>query len=380
ATPLLHRARTLAPDLARLPPLLDPARAEGDEPNHSIEKAVELAANPDTLREAHQLLLGIARTDPSHTLALRTLLQTSRQLGATTLADTVASILSMFDPDVQAPDEQGLVGAGRHFADLPQAIRGSGPEVATRVAQVVWRSAPHLFRRRLEDYGLVGTDRIGTGGARPLSRAYILSQELLGSDDVALFAHRGEERIVHVIPTHPPSIAVPVDAEDEPASLLFRVGRGIELARPEHLLITVLDEPSRDVLFESATAAFGPPDSVQNVSRRAADLASELWRTVPAQNQTELRTLLGEAALPLDPHAAAHAVHTAAVRAGLAVSGGVIASVAGLLWDDPTLADALPDTEAGYVAACRASPALTELLRFSLSDDYLAARAGAAAT
>lgn len=395
AAPLLHRAQALAPELPRLAPLVEktgadspvraaPAstagRAEPENANHSIARAQELAANPDTLREAQQLLLAVARTDPSQTLALRTLLQTAQRLEATTLADTVASILSMFDPDVQAPDEEGLVGLGRHFADLAEAIRGSDATLANRVAAIVWRSAPHLFRRRLEDYGLVGTDRIGTGGARPLSQAYILTQELLQVDDVALFAHRGEERVVHVVPTHPPSVAVPVDAEEEPASLLFRVGRGVELARPEHLLVTVLDAPSRAILFESATAAFGPPDSVQNVSREAADLASELWRTVPAQGQAELRALLAQAALPVDTEAAVHAMRVAAVRAGLSVSGGVVASVAGLLWDEPALADALPDTEAGYVAACQASPALTELLRFCLSDDYLAARASAEAT
>ncbi|MFW6049989.1 MAG: hypothetical protein ACODAU_02375 [Myxococcota bacterium] len=357
-----------------------PPGPPADAPIEELEgHAFALAADESHQRTALQLLLDVLRRDPSRVAALRVLLEVTRRVGVPALGNVVASILGMFDDGVEPPDEEPLAGLGRHIDDLPQVLAGGTPTAAARALAVVWHAAPHLFRRRLEDYGLLGTDRIGDTGPRPLSRAYALALEVLSPGDVSLFAHHGDEPLVHVVPTQPPSVAVPLEAEDEPASLRFRVGRGLEMARPENLLVAVLDPEGRGILLESIAAAFGPTDAAATVSRQAAELASELWNTVPARAQAELRELLGGTAVILDADAAFASMQAAAVRAGLAVAGGVVASVAGLLWDEPTLAEARPDTEAGYVAACQASAPLRELIRFALSDPYLAARATAAA-
>jgi tetratricopeptide (TPR) repeat protein len=352
----------------------------GTSPEGTVDEAEQLgcvlASDPSRQRDAVEVLLGVVRREPSRILSLRLLHDLARRMELRALGDTVSAILSMFDPRIEPPDERALVGLGRRLPDQAATIRGTAP-AGLRALGLLWRHAPNLFRRRTSDYGLLGTDRISDLGLRPLSRAFKAVTDILEPGEVSLFVHDTEHEAVHLVPTQPPTLVAPLGAEAEERTLLFRLGRGVELARPEHLLAAVLEPADLATLLASIQAAFGPAEGARDVPRQAAELASELWHTVPAKAQAELRDLLAEAGGAFDSDDLVARAMGAAVRAGLAVAGGVLPSVAGLLWDEPTLAQASPDTEEGYVVACRVSPALVELLRFSLSDEYLAARAEA---
>jgi tetratricopeptide (TPR) repeat protein len=395
----LTRAREIAPDHARASELLAQAGApptgapapDADDANRAAPAAASppsttlpldeaeqlgcaLASDPERPRDAVEVLLGVLRRDPSRVRALRVLHDLARAQGTTALGDVLCAILSMFDAGLTPQDETSLMGLGRHLPDVGVTVRGDGEAPGLRALGLLWQHGSNLFRRRTSDYGLMGTDRISDLGLRPLSRAFATATELLAPGEVHLFAHDTGQNTIQVVSTVPPTLVAPLGAEADEATLAFRLGRAVELARPTHLLLAVLEPADRQCVVESLTAAFGPPDGARDVSRQAVELASELWNTIPPKAQSELRDLVHACGGALDADALFADAQRAAVRAGLVVAGGVIASVAGLLWDEPTLAQAAPDTEAGYVAACRASAPLVELLRFALSDAYLAAR------
>ncbi|MCA9583632.1 MAG: hypothetical protein KC416_17660, partial [Myxococcales bacterium] len=63
-----------------------------------------------------------------------------------------------------------------------------------------------------------------------------------------------------------------------------------------------------------------------------------------------------------------------AACAGLVVCGRVPASVRGLSAEEPELREITVTSEDAFVGACRASQSLRAMLRFALSDEYLAAQ------
>ena len=183
---------------------------------------------------------------------------------------------------------------------------------------------------------------------------------------------------VFVVPSQPPSIIAGPAVDGQPATLRFRLGRALELARPPHVLLATLPSSEGSALLDAVAAAFGPSDTTPTVSRDAAALASELWRTMPSGVQRDVRDLLVANGGGFGFEPIRDAIHGAAARAGLLAAGQIQASIHALRMEEPELGLWDVSSEHGFSEACKRSPSLAELVRFTLSDTFLAAcgRAG----
>ena len=373
---------TDAPFRASVPPgpeeePLRIALAEGD-----LDAAESLAARIATdamrLREALDLLLWLLRRDPSRVGALRRLHRIAVDLEATAVADVSAEVLSLFEPGMTVPAPDVLLRCNS-FLERASAIDVDSRLLAwISILRLVWEGAMPLYKQTLSDFGVVGTDRITALTASPVGRAWADAVRVLGLDEVPLYLKGGTADPVFPARTQPPSVIAGAGAENAaPVALRFRLGRALELARPEHVLLATLPEREGALLVEAVVAAFGDAALASQSSREAVAMAATLWNTIPGRAQQRIRALLEGIDEPPDYRTLRSAVMSAAARSGAMVAGQVRASVEALLIDDPDIGSSRLDSEDAYRDACRASAPLAGLVQFALSDTYLAARARA---
>jgi len=341
--------------------------------------AALLANDPARAHEAAHLLRTLLRRDPSRTGALRALHAVAVSRGARAEARVAESLLSLFDRSIQAPSPILLEGAIDY--DMLSAERHDVGYAAMRsLLRRVWENgAQLLFRRSLQAYRTLGTDRISARAQTPIARAYAAATRLLDASGTPLYVRQWGGGELIVATTSPPSIIAGPTFEGAEPELRFRLARALELARPDNVVIGGLAAPEARTVVEATVAAFGPAESSGGVSRDAAAFAAELWRTMPAPQQRAVRDALRALPAPLTYAAAHDGVQGAAARAGLLVAGDVRAAVYALRADDDALAALDVSTEGGFVAAVRSSASLAALVRFALSDAFLVAvtRAGA---
>ena len=340
--------------------------------------AALLARDPARAHEAAHLLRTLLRRDPSRTGALRALHAVAVSRGARAEARVAESLLSLFDRSIQAPSAISLEGAIDY--DMLSAERHDTGYAAMRsLLRRVWENgAQLLFRRSLQAYRTLGTDRISARAQTPIARAYAAATRLLDASGTPLYVRQWGGGELIVATTSPPSIIAGPAFEGAEPELRFRLARALELARPDNVLLGGLAAPEARTVVEATVAAFGPAESSGGVSRDAAAFAAELWRTMPAAQQRAVRDELRALPVPLTYAAAHDGVQGAAARAGLLVAGDVRAAVYALRADDDALAALDVSTEGGFVAAVRSSASLAALVRFALSDVFLVAvtRAG----
>jgi hypothetical protein len=140
----------------------------------------------------------------------------------------------------------------------------------------------------------------------------------------------------------------------------FALGRMLELARPEHVLLATLPEERARVVVAAVAAAFGPADGDAKVDRAAAALASELWRTIPARSQAEVRELLLSTDRWTDYAGTRDAALDSGARAGLVACGDLGVALS-------TLAGEALDDESKLAAALDGRPELARLVRWALT-------------
>ena len=137
---------------------------------------------------------------------------------------------------------------------------------------------------------------------------------------------------------------------------------------------TLLGAPADQVrrVLQALLFAFGPPRSRASQITAVASLAEQLWESLPARAQRELRELCADPA-KLDYDAALAVARRAARRAGLFVSGdlevAVRASCAELGISSQILG--APD---GLAAACSSSPCVSDLVRLATNPQYAETR------
>ncbi|AKF07629.1 hypothetical protein [Sandaracinus amylolyticus] len=333
-------------------------------------RARALAASDDDLLEAAALLRAALVIDPGRAAAIELLGEIATRAGARGAAYVAHAVLSAFDPRRSAPAIQAL--DARSLADARGTLlRNPAHESARRLLALVWESALPLFRVSLQQLGILGTDRVGPHTGSGIGRALAATLDALPEgDDVTLFATRGAGTGVVPIRTHPPAVLVGADAPGDDRSLRFLLGRAIELARPEHVLLATLSDDEGRTLYAALRAAFGPAEGAQ-VAREAAALASQLWRTIPTRNQRDVRELLLDSESTLDWDAQRASVLGGAARAGLVASGDVRASIAALRALEAQQSGTRPPS--ALEDAVAESGALADLLRFAFGDAFIGA-------
>nr|MDQ3037233.1 hypothetical protein [Myxococcota bacterium] len=310
--------------------------------------------------------------DPARVSAIELLLDVASRGELRAEAAIAGAVLSVIEP-TGARTAAFPIDARTIAAQRDTLFRDPGQQQARALLRAVWESALPLFRTSPPQLGIVGTDRVGVHGASGLGRALAAVIDALPEDEPAVFAVRRAHTGIIPVRTHPPAVLVGSDAPTDEGSLRFLLGRALELARPEHVLVATLGENEGRTLFAALRAAFGPAESGQ-VERQAAAMASELWRTIPARSQRDVRELLLACEEALDWDRMSAAIFGGAARAGLVASGDVAASIRALLHEEANPArEHRLDSPAALGDAIASSGALTELLRFAFGDAFVAA-------
>jgi hypothetical protein len=235
----------------------------------------------------------------------------------------------------------------------PEALTLAG------VFAAVWEgTAPEYAARGL------GLDALGVGGSHErispvatndLARAYSLCSRLLGNRKTGLYLKPDSSFAGVALVAQPPTSIVVGPAITDGRSLSdvrFLLGRALEIARPEYILAEALPRAEFTRLFAAILRAFHPRHA-----RRKADDEAAMWkRALPYKVAKRLAELFRDQAnTEFSSHRWRRAVRKTGNRAGLVVSGDVIAAARVL--------HAEGDAEG-----------IEDLARFAASDDYAALR------
>lgn len=326
-----------------------------------------LAAVPERAREAQEVLLRLLRTDPSRVDSIRLLAKLAEQTGALGLARACSEVRALYG-EVAAPERPG--GYMRRLPSFLELVP-SRPEPMLDVLGLVWREAQSLFRKRLEDYGVLGTRRV-TAHTRAVGPAYARAAERLDMlDDASVYLHEATVDL-EVIPAHVPAVLVGRAALESPVQSLFRfrLGHALELCRAEQLLVATRDAEAREALALGVWSAFGPAAAQGDISKEAASFAADLWRTIPTGAQGKIRRLCPPT--QPEPEALVEETRKRAARAGYLVDGSLAVARDALALEYEVLRDS--SEPAGYERACRECPPFASVVALCFEDACLTAR------
>lgn len=353
------------------------SRIDADDTDEAEALALRLAeSGAAPAHDVAAILRALVRREPWRTASLRGLRSLALRRGARAEEAVASALLASFDRAVPAsplPPLDGGLGT--------ELVRGNDadPEHAAfgRILALAWEGGLGLlYRKSLQQYRTVGTDRVAAYGSSPVARAYAAAVRALDAAGTALYVRQFGGSELLVATTSPPCLIAGAGLGGAEAELRFRIGRALELARPENVLVAALSPQDARTAVEATVAAFGPADGGP-VSREAAAFAAELWRTIPGPTQRELREAILDLPSPMTGETVTAAALGAGARAGLLASGDLGAALRALRQDDDAVAELDTSDEAGFAAAARRSPGLAALIRAALSDAFLAAVARA---
>lgn len=317
--------------------------------------------------EALILLRAAVQAFPGRVPTLNALRELANRAGAPAEAAIASSILEVVDPKAAKPT--AITCDPRQFVtDRESSLRDPRFSGARKLLASVWEAAMPLFRVTPPQLGLLGTDRIGRHRTSAIGRA-LNTLEPSEFEQLSVFEVKTPSTIVDPLRMHPPALGVGPAAPDDEAALRFHLGRGLELSQPENLLLATLEPSEAHTLLAALLAAFGPP-SESAVSVEAVSLAAELWRLISPFRQREIRDLIAANLERLERDRLRVAMESSAARAGLVQVGEPRVAILGLASTDPTLAGLSLIGADAFAQAVERSPALTEMIRFALSDVY----------
>lgn len=236
-----------------------------------------------------------------------------------------------------------------------------------------------MVQANLEDFGVSAKDKASTVGDQPIALICGQAGKALGARRTSLYLRQdGDFDGVTLVGVAPPAIVVGQRLADEAGSceLRFRIGRALELSRPENVLAAILPAPEFDILFMGLLKAFHPKHARFRAGSddAAAEQAGRLKKALPYKAAKRVGELFQEhAEVPLDPLRWRESVREASNRAGLLMCGCASVAVPIVGREAVLGATNTPDPEILRGHGGKPGP-LQDLLRFAVSDPYLAAR------
>ena len=267
------------------------------------------------------------------------------------------------------------LSAQREHPDLVFALLARGETVpAFEALGLVWESASRLFRREAGTYGVTGLDRLSFGAMTPASRVYASAARVLGATRTPMFQRRSSGPITATVALlSPPAVVLAGDPREESPELLYRVGAALVAAAPDRALLFGLPEAQLVTLLTALVLAFGAASPDRRPTPSVAALAESLWQALPARAQRRIRELTADAE-GFDLASAARAARRVSRRAGLFVSGSLGTALREVILEDGLTLPSPLDAPEGLDEACRAHPALADLVVLATSREYAEAR------
>jgi hypothetical protein len=375
------------PGAARPPslPPLAPVRNSLPPPGEGREEfAARLARDPSTRAGAASVLRGMLMESPSRFDVLVQLAEVSGDAPELAMVHRVASGLLSLTSATAVPAPTSIDPSAA--AGLVERLTQPGALSASFAILERLAEAMPLYRQTLAQHGVVGTDRVAVHGASPIARALAAVTQhrtvasmgataepraSLPSLDTPVFVSSRPGGIPSVLRTTPASVLLPIDWSKSDLELRFAIGRAVELAQPRAVLLATLPEAEAATLFDAVRAAFGPADSGR-VDKNAAQLASELWRSLPVRVQRDVRELVAQAGGSWDVSAVRAAALATSSRVGLIACGDVRSAVGALL-RARRASDVGIGTGEAWQRILSEDAELADLVRVALSDDFLGA-------
>jgi hypothetical protein len=179
---------------------------------------------------------------------------------------------------------------------------------------------------------------------------------------------------VELIMSPPPAIVIDqkLSAEAESPETRFRLGRALELTRPEYILAATIPPREFAVLFSSVLKAFHPRHARWRAGEKSAEQVAKLKKVLPYKLAKRLAELFQEShETPFSSARWRAVVMETGARAGLLMCGDLRVAAGIVLHEQAP--DAQPDPATLRDLARTPGP-LRELLRFAVSDEYFILR------
>jgi hypothetical protein len=314
-------------------------------------------------------LLAQARAGSFQVCALRALRLASAAAHEHALWRTSSQALAFIEPPLRPPPSSRRRETRSAAWELSLAAARAttqGPQLAL-LAQLVESAAP-LFRKSVTSVAGVSKE------PEPLREAPYapLLHDLavtFGERHDAYHARTGEDRValVSVLPAH---LIIGDRTPADTGSLRFRLARAFELARSENILLATLGAASANNLLGAVSAAFAN-STPAHVSRDAAALAADLWRTMPSKAQRTLAQALKALPSPLSYPELLAATQLRSARVGLFITRELDVALAQLGLDGEPSDLRIERSEGALNRALQEKPLLRALMSYAFSDAYL---------
>jgi hypothetical protein len=320
----------------------------------------------DALRALADTYAGQGRTDPA-----RCCYEVLDLLGAAEPGDLAylqahpAPVLKPEDPYSGTIEEADRV---RYLAH-PEA------RVMAEVFSSIWEGVPGLGKTTLETLGVSAGDKVSPISEQDIGKVWGQTAKALDNKRTNLYINFDPKfEGVELVVSPPPAIVIDqrLSAEAESPETRFRLGRALELTRPEYILAATIPPREFASLFSSVLKAFHPRHARWRAGEKSADQVAKIKKLLPYKVAKRLVELLQEShETPFSSARWRAVVLESGARAGLLMCGDLRAAARILLREQAP--DAQPDATVMREQA-RAPGPLRELLRFAVSDEYFVLR------
>ncbi len=252
-------------------------------------------------------------------------------------------------------------------------------KVMGEIFATIWEGAPALFGGGLERLGLSAQDRISPVADLDIAKVYSASARALGNRLTGLYgAWTGQYHGIAIACHAPPVVVAGPEVEEMPvAELRFRLGRALELTRPEYILSAGLEPEEFTALFAAVLRAFHPRHARRKLeeSDPIALRALQLKKDLPYRVSRKLVSLFqAKAHVEFNSAGWRQAVQMTGNRAGLLVCDDLKAAVSVILAEDLGVASDATWTPDEFDEYLEQSLFLRDLMAYSVSEEYFQAR------
>lgn len=263
--------------------------------------------------------------------------------------------------------------------DRARYLAHPGARVMAEVFSAIWEGVPGLGTTSLETFGVSAQDKVSPISEQDIGKIYGQTGKALGNKRTNLFVNwdPGFDDVALVV-TPPTAVVIGQRlATAAPISeVRFRLGRALELTRPEYILAATVPPKEFAQLFSSVLKAFHPRHARWRAGAQSAtgEQAAKLKKALPYKAAKRLAELFQQN--EQTPFSSANwraMVRATGDRAGLLVSGDLATAARIVLAETVEGIGETVDADVLREHAGKPGP-LRELLRYAISVEYFTLR------
>jgi hypothetical protein len=262
-------------------------------------------------------------------------------------------------------------------ADRARLLAHPEARVMSEVFAAMWEGMPGLARVTLDSLGVTATDKVSPLSELDIGKIYGQIGKALANKRTNLYV--SDEPNVSgliLIPAAPPALVVNgILAAADPTELRFRLGRALELTRPEYILAATVPAREFAQLFASVLKAFHPRHARRRAGEKGAEQVARLKKALPYKVAKRLADLFQDHdTTPFSSARWRAVVHETGDRAGLLMCGDLRVAariVAREQSPDATLQEPPPDL---MRELARTPGRLRGMLRYAIGEEYFTLR------